>query len=135
MKRARSDNLSGFAGVSPYGKRWGARITQGGKQRFLGVFDTPEEAYAARVAAGESDCERRRVWVPLHHTEGLEACHGVAVEVVRSAYRPLAYVPPAATRKPSGEPMIDTAHREWPCAACGRPVIWAHLSLAGGEYV
>ena len=44
----RSHNKSGFKGVfwNKQANRWQARITYGGKQRYLGQFDTAEEAYA-----------------------------------------------------------------------------------------
>ena len=38
---------SGYKGVYAYGKRWAAVIHDGGKQRRLGVWDTPEEAARA----------------------------------------------------------------------------------------
>lgn len=41
------NNTSGFKGVSPRGSRWGARTTDAGKRRWLGSFDTPEEAAMA----------------------------------------------------------------------------------------
>jgi hypothetical protein len=56
--KLRDDNPTGFKGVtldSEGRRKWRARITVDGKQRFLGYFDTPEaaaEAYkAAAVAA------------------------------------------------------------------------------------
>jgi hypothetical protein len=52
--RARSDSTSGIKGVrlhKPSG-RWMARLTGGGK-RHIGLFDTPEAAHAAYVAAAE----------------------------------------------------------------------------------
>lgn len=48
-----SNNTSGFIGVSwfkPHG-RWMARITFRGVQRFLGYYDTAEDAARARDAA------------------------------------------------------------------------------------
>jgi len=38
---------SGYKGVYTYGKRWAAVVHEGGKQRRLGVYDTPEEAARA----------------------------------------------------------------------------------------
>lgn len=35
---------SGYKGVAKYNKKWGARLTINGKNLYLGVFDTPEEA-------------------------------------------------------------------------------------------
>lgn len=41
------NNTSGFRGVSRYGARWMAQITEHGKRRHIGYFATPEEASAA----------------------------------------------------------------------------------------
>jgi hypothetical protein len=51
--RIRSTNTSGFKGVSKHGERWIATITANNHQRYLGIFDTKEEAYAAYVAAAK----------------------------------------------------------------------------------
>lgn len=53
--RKRQDNSSGFKGVSwnSGDKKWCARITSEKKRRFLGNFDTPEQAYYAYVKASE----------------------------------------------------------------------------------
>jgi hypothetical protein len=48
--RAR-DNSSGFKGVSYCRGKWQAQIMAGGKQHYLGLFDSPEIAHAAYVAA------------------------------------------------------------------------------------
>jgi hypothetical protein len=40
-------NKSGFKGVEQFRKRWGARVRGDGKDIFLGMFDTPEEAARA----------------------------------------------------------------------------------------
>lgn len=42
-----SHNTSGFKGVSLQRSRWQALIRANGQNRFLGSFDTPEEASAA----------------------------------------------------------------------------------------
>ena len=42
---------SGLAGVSPDGHRWRSQITTGGVTKWLGRFDTPEEAHAVYVEA------------------------------------------------------------------------------------
>lgn len=44
-------NVSGFRGVSPSRERWIAVIRADGKQRYLGIHDTPEAAFATYVAA------------------------------------------------------------------------------------
>lgn len=49
----RAHATSGFLGVGWHAQqsRWRARITVNGKRRHLGLFDTPEAAYAAYVEA------------------------------------------------------------------------------------
>lgn len=49
-RQLRSDNVSGFVGVSSnrYGK-WRSRIHVNGKEVLCGTFNTPEEAHAARL--------------------------------------------------------------------------------------
>lgn len=51
--KLRSDNKSGYKGVTACLKRWKANIRIGGKQVHLGVFATPEEAYAAYCIAAK----------------------------------------------------------------------------------
>lgn len=51
IRRPNRDNLSGFLGVSPNGRRWAAQLDNGGKKIYIGTFDTPEEAHAAYVLA------------------------------------------------------------------------------------
>ena len=45
------NNVSGFHGVTKYGKRWRARINVNGIKLHLGVFDTIEEAAECRKQA------------------------------------------------------------------------------------
>lgn len=49
----RIDNTSGFKGVSwsKQSRRWQAHIRSHGRSKYLGLFDTPEEAHAAYVEA------------------------------------------------------------------------------------
>lgn len=42
---------SGFKGVTAYRSRWVATIGKFGRKKHIGVFDTPEEAHAAYLAA------------------------------------------------------------------------------------
>lgn len=43
-QKKRCDNKSGFKGVHPHGQRFYARTNINGKYRYLGMFDTAEEA-------------------------------------------------------------------------------------------
>ena len=51
LRAARSDNRSGYLGVSRAGSRWQARIDVSGVQKYLGTFASPEEAHGAYVSA------------------------------------------------------------------------------------
>lgn len=51
QRRPSVSNTSGFLGVGREGKRFSAKIKVNRVVRYLGAFDTPEEAYAAYVAA------------------------------------------------------------------------------------
>lgn len=51
LKRAQSNNSSGFLGVSSCKGSWKAQIGVGGKPRHLGTFDSPEAAHAAYIEA------------------------------------------------------------------------------------
>lgn len=52
-KSVGSRSQSGLLGASPYrdGKRWVAHIRANGKNRYLGIFDTAEQAHQAYMAA------------------------------------------------------------------------------------
>lgn len=47
----KSNNKSGYKGVCIHGARFTAYITVNSETIYLGIFDTPEEAHAAYVAA------------------------------------------------------------------------------------
>ena len=47
----RTDNKSGFKGVSPFQGKWRATIRENGKHKHLGRFSTTEEAHQAYCAA------------------------------------------------------------------------------------
>lgn len=55
-QRRRRNSRSGFKGVTWHklGGRWAAQITANGKNHYLGLFDTPEAAHAAYVAASHT---------------------------------------------------------------------------------
>lgn len=50
-RKARSDNSSGFLGVTAHYGKWRAQISVMGERHHLGNFSTPEEAHAAYVEA------------------------------------------------------------------------------------
>lgn len=52
--KLRSDNASGFKGVNRQGTKWRAKIAVRGKRISLGMYDTPEEAGAAYMAAAKT---------------------------------------------------------------------------------
>lgn len=57
-KAVQANNSSGFKGVSWNKKKWRAVLYIAGKQRFLGYFDTPQDAHiaycnAAKMAYGD----------------------------------------------------------------------------------
>ncbi len=51
QRNAQIDNKTGLLGVSPYRGKFRATIWFAGKQRYLGLFDAPELAHAAYLAA------------------------------------------------------------------------------------
>jgi hypothetical protein len=51
QRRARSDNASGFLGVSRVKDRWRADINTNGKSFYIGLFDSPAVAHAAYIDA------------------------------------------------------------------------------------
>lgn len=52
VRVARSSNLScGVLGVTPKNQKWQASISCDGKRKYLGVFDTPEDAGSAYINA------------------------------------------------------------------------------------
>ncbi len=51
QRHARGVTESGLLGVSRQRNRWKAEIRTNGKRRFLGVFDTPEDAHACYLNA------------------------------------------------------------------------------------
>jgi hypothetical protein len=51
QRKAKRRNIVGLLGVSPWRNRFMAQIQVRGKKRYLGMFDTPEEAHAAYLKA------------------------------------------------------------------------------------
>ena len=51
LQRAHADNKVGLLGVSRHREKFTAFIRADGKNKYLGVFDTPELAHAAYLAA------------------------------------------------------------------------------------
>ena len=49
----RSDNKTGFKGVTRFGAKWQASIMAQGKWKYLGLFSTPEEASDAYYRAAK----------------------------------------------------------------------------------
>ena len=52
-RKAPANNTTGFKGVCLHQGRWQAQIVVRGKKLYLGMFSTPEAAYAAYVAAAK----------------------------------------------------------------------------------
>jgi hypothetical protein len=52
-RRRRTDNRSGFKGVTAHGGKWQARINKDGRRISLGHFSTAEEAHAAYSEAAK----------------------------------------------------------------------------------
>jgi hypothetical protein len=48
-RKIHRNNKSGYRGVSRHGNRWRADVTMDGVRYYLSVYDTPEEAYEARI--------------------------------------------------------------------------------------
>ena len=51
LRSANRDSRTGILGVTKVGTRWKAQMGVDGKQVFLGLYQTPEEAHTAYVAA------------------------------------------------------------------------------------
>lgn len=51
QRRANADSKTGLLGASPRGPRFQAAITTQGDRRYLGLFDTAEEAHQAYLTA------------------------------------------------------------------------------------
>lgn len=49
-------NTSGYLGVCPCGNKWVAYIGVEGKSKYLGIYNTPEEAYKVRLE------EQSKLW-------------------------------------------------------------------------
>jgi hypothetical protein len=51
LRAGHADNKTGLLGVAPVRNRFGAYIRANGRNKYLGSFDTPEEAHAAYLEA------------------------------------------------------------------------------------
>lgn len=51
--KRKSNNTTGFKGVSPSGQKFMARINVDYKRLYLGTFETPEEAHEAYIVAAQ----------------------------------------------------------------------------------
>lgn len=51
QKKAHKNSQTGFLGVFPNGKKFVAMIRMDGKQKYLGYYETPEEAYQRYLMA------------------------------------------------------------------------------------
>ena len=51
QRRSWALGASGFRGVKRNGKKWSSQMRDGGRDLYIGQFDTPELAYAARLEA------------------------------------------------------------------------------------
>ena len=52
-----SSNVTGFWGVARNGERYVAKVWEDGKTRYLGIFDTPEEAALCCARSGKNTAE------------------------------------------------------------------------------
>jgi len=50
-RKVKSNNTTGFSGIEKRGKKWRAIITTNKKRKYLGTFDTKDEAQRARKKA------------------------------------------------------------------------------------
>ena len=73
-KRMRSNNTSGYVGVSwnKQKSKWMAQITIDGKQKYLGYYDSPEEANQARLEyVGKFNLANLGEAFSYRHTNGI----------------------------------------------------------------
>lgn len=50
LRKAQSNNKSGYLGVRPFRNRWQAKITVNNKRHHIGTYDNPEAAHEAYLA-------------------------------------------------------------------------------------
>jgi hypothetical protein len=51
LQRAKKSSQSGFLGACKNGKKWSAQIRKTGMPRYIGTFETPEQAHKAYLTA------------------------------------------------------------------------------------
>lgn len=57
-KRKENSNKTGLRGVQRRGERWVANVYIDGQRRYLGTFDTPEQAHQAYLAAKSAHADK-----------------------------------------------------------------------------
>ena len=51
QSKSQRNSSSGFLGVAPIRNKWRAQLVVDGRQKYLGMFDTPEEAHQSYLCA------------------------------------------------------------------------------------
>lgn len=116
----RSDNLSGYVGVSPKRDKWFAHITYRGKRYHLGTFSNIEDAVKARARAKElvmEDAEKLLEYFEELHKNDYKPDREKLPKVVRiplivegeKVIRPTV----ARSNNSSGYPGVAKARKKW----------------------
>jgi hypothetical protein len=102
---------SGYYGVAAVGKRWKAQIYYDGKNRYLGRFDTKQEA----ALAYEREARQRGEDKPLNY-ESIKAAEEAAAKA--QAEHALAHPKQPQPRPPSGFCGVTTIGKRWQARIC-----------------
>ena len=116
----RSDNLSGYVGVSPKRDKWVAHITYRGKRYHLGTYSNIEDAVKARARAKElvmEDAEKLLEYFEELHKNDYKPDREILPKVVRiplivegeRIIRPTV----ARSNNSSGYPGVAKAKKKW----------------------